>query len=179
MREKVIMTADEIRRALVRVAHEVAERNRGGQDLLFVGIWTRGVPIARRLASYISEFEGIEPPTGSLDIGLYRDDVTSGMNPVLRQTDIPGNVNGKRVVLVDDVLFTGRSLRAAMDAVMDFGRPAQIQLAVLVDRGHRELPVRADYVGKNIPTSRSEEVRVRLRETDGEDLVAILEQGAE
>jgi len=173
------MTADEIRRALVRIAHEVTERNQGGQDLLFLGIRTRGDPIARRLASYINHFEGIEPPTGSLDIGLYRDDLTSGANPVLRETDIPGDVNGKRVVLVDDVLFTGRSLRAAMDAVMDFGRPAQIQLAVLVDRGHRELPVRADYVGKNIPTSRTEEVRVRLRETDGKDLVAILDRGAE
>ncbi|MEE9286364.1 MAG: bifunctional pyr operon transcriptional regulator/uracil phosphoribosyltransferase PyrR [Dehalococcoidia bacterium] len=179
MREKVIMSADDIRRALVRIAHEVAERNRGAEDLLFVGIMTRGVPIAHRLAAYIQEFEGSQPPVGSLDIGLYRDDVSTGVTPVLRKTDIPVNVNGKKVVLVDDVLFTGRSIRAAMDAVIDFGRPRQIQLAVLVDRGHRELPVRADYVGKNIPTSRTEAVRVRLREVDGEDLVAILEQGAD
>jgi pyrimidine operon attenuation protein/uracil phosphoribosyltransferase len=176
MREKTIMTADDVRRALVRIAHEVVERNRGVQDVLFLGIVTRGVPIARRLASYIHQFEGVEPPVGSLDIGLYRDDVASGAPPVLRQTDLPANLEQMRVILVDDVLFTGRSIRAAMDAVMDFGRPRQVQLAVLIDRGHRELPIRADYVGKSVPTSLAEEVQVRLKEVDGEDEVVIRER---
>ncbi len=176
MREKTIMTADDVRRALVRIAHEVVERNRGVQDVLFLGIVTRGVPIARRLASYIQQFEGVAPPVGALDIGLYRDDVASGAPPVLRQTDLPANLEQMRVILVDDVLFTGRSIRAAMDAVMDFGRPRQVQLAVLVDRGHRELPIRADYVGKSVPTSLAEEVQVRLKEVDGEDEVVIRER---
>ncbi|MBI3743004.1 MAG: bifunctional pyr operon transcriptional regulator/uracil phosphoribosyltransferase PyrR [Chloroflexi bacterium] len=175
MREKTIMTAEDMRRALVRIAHEVVERNQGVEGLLFVGILTRGAPLARRLASYIEQFEGVEVPVGTLDIGLYRDDLGAGKSPRLHKTDIPGEIDGKRVVLVDDVLYTGRSIRAAMDAVMDFGRPQRIQLAVLVDRGHRELPVRADYAGKNVPTSLQEQVQVRLQEIDGEDLVVIRE----
>ena len=177
MREKTIMTAEDVRRALVRVAHEVVERNRGVDGLLFVGILTRGTPLAHRLAGEIRKFEGAEVPVGALDISLYRDDLgrPGGGTHVVRKTDIPANLDGKRVVLVDDVLYTGRSIRAAMDALMDFGRPESIQLAVLVDRGHRELPIRADYVGKNVPTSLTEEVRVRLNETDGQDLVVIHE----
>ena len=177
MREKVIMAAEDVRRALVRIAHEVVERNRGVQDVLFVGILSRGVPMARRLAGHIQQFEGLEPPIGSLDIGLYRDDVARGLGATyaVRKTDIPFNLDAKSVVLVDDVLFTGRSIRAAMDALMDFGRPQSIQLAVLVDRGFRELPIRPDYVGKNVPTSLSEQVQVRLAEVDGEDMVVIQE----
>ena len=177
MREKVIMAAEDVRRALVRIAHEVVERNRGVQDLLFVGILSRGAPMARRLAGHIQQFEGLEPPIGSLDIGLYRDDVARGLGATytVRKTDIPFNLDAKRVVLVDDVLFTGRSIRAAMDALMDLGRPQSIQLAVLVDRGFRELPIRPDYVGKNVPTSLSEQVQVRLAEVDGEDMVVIQE----
>lgn len=180
MREKAIMGADDMRRALVRIAHEVVERNRGVEGLLFVGIVTRGVPIARRLAANIQQFEGVEVPTGSLDIGLYRDDIGGALAaPAVRKTDIPGDFNGRRVVLVDDVLFTGRSIRAAMDALMDYGRPQLIQLAVLVDRGHRELPIRPDYVGKNVPTALEEEVQVRLKEVDGEDIVVIRQREGE
>ena len=177
MIEKGILEADDVRRALVRVAHEIVERNHGAQDLLFVGIVTRGVPIARRLGEYVRRFEGVDVPVGSLDIGLYRDDLARGASPVLQKTDLPADLEGKSVVLVDDVLFTGRSIRAAMDAIMDFGRPRQVQLAVLVDRGHRELPIRADYVGKNVPTSLDEDVRVRLEEVDGEDGVVIVQGG--
>ncbi len=173
--EKPILSAEEIRRALVRVAHELVERNHSAESLVFVGIMTRGVPIARRLAAYIRDFEGVEAPVGSLDIGLYRDDLGEAKGTKLQRTDIPVDLNGKQVVLVDDVLFTGRSTRAAMDAVMDLGRPDQLQLAVLIDRGHRELPVRADYVGKNVPTSRLEKVQVRLEEVDGTDAVVILD----
>ena len=171
------MAAEDVRRALVRIAHEVVERNRGVEDVLFVGILTRGLPMARRLSGHIREFEGVETPVGSLDIGLYRDDVGRGLGAVytVRKTDISFNLDGKRVVLVDDVLFTGRSIRAAMDALMDFGRPQSIQLAVLVDRGFRELPIRPDYVGKNVPTSLAEQVRVRLAEVDDEDIVVIRE----
>ena len=177
MREKVILAAEDIGRALVRIAHEVVERNRGVRDVIFVGIVTRGAPIALRLAGHIQQFEGVEVPIGSLDIGLYRDDLAHGHGAtyVVRKTDIPFNLDGKSVVLVDDVLFTGRSIRAAMDALMDFGRPQSIQLAVLVDRGFRELPIRPDYVGKNVPTSFNEQVQVRLTEVDGEDIVVIQE----
>ncbi|HXG42008.1 MAG TPA: bifunctional pyr operon transcriptional regulator/uracil phosphoribosyltransferase PyrR [Dehalococcoidia bacterium] len=174
-REHVLMTADDIRRAVHRIAHEIIERNKGVADVVLVGMRTRGVPLARRLADAILQFEGAEVPVGALDIGLYRDDLPHlGLRPALRPSDIPIDIDGKRVVLVDDVLYTGRSIRAALDALMDFGRPGQVQLAVLVDRGHRELPIRADYVGKNIPTSRREEVQVRLREVDGRDEVVIV-----
>jgi len=175
MSEKVLMTATEIRRALIRIAHEIVERNQGCEDLVVVGIYTRGVTLATRLAASIQQIEGVEVPVGALDIGLYRDDLLYlGLPPKLRPSDIPAEIAGKRVVLVDDVLYTGRSIRAAMDALVDLGRPHHIQLAVLVDRGHRELPIRADYVGKNLPTSRDEDVEVRLREIDGSDEVVIV-----
>jgi len=173
--EHVLMTADDIRRAVRRIAHEIIERNKGVQDVVLVGMRTRGVPLARRLADAIRQFEGVEVPVGALDVGLYRDDLPYlGLRPSLQPSDIPIDIDGKRVVLVDDVLYTGRTIRAALDALMDFGRPGQVQLAVLVDRGHRELPIRADYVGKNIPTSRREEVQVRLEEVDGRDEVVIV-----
>lgn len=175
MERKIVMSKDEIDRALVRIAHEVLERNKGPEGLVVLGIMTRGLPLARRLAALIEKLEGARPPFGALDIGLYRDDLSSkSLWPSLRRTDLPEDVSGKKVVLVDDVLFTGRTVRAAMDAIIDLGRPQSIQLAVLVDRGHRQLPIRADYVGKNIPTSWSEQVEVKLSETDGEDLVAIV-----
>lgn len=170
------MAADDIRRALVRVAHEIVERNRGAEKLVLVGMHTRGVPLARRLAVIIEGFECKPLPVGVLDIGLYRDDLASRATPTIRRTEVPVDIAGKSVVLVDDVLYTGRSIRAAMDALFDLGRPEKIQLAVLVDRGHRELPVRADYVGKNIPTSRHEEVRVHLKELDGGDEVRIVSE---
>ena len=168
-----ILTNDEVRRALTRIAHEILERNGGAEGLVLVGMHTRGVPIAQRLAELMDDFEGESVPTGALDIGLYRDDTTGGSRPMMRLTEIPVDIQNRAVVLVDDVLFTGRSIRAAMDALNDFGRPSQIQLAVLVDRGHRELPIRADYVGKNVPTSRDEDVDVRLIEIDGVDEVLI------
>ncbi len=171
--DKVLLTADDIRRALTRIAHEVVERNRGVEGLVFVGLLTRGVPLARRLAERIQEFEGAAVPVGALDITLYRDDLSAKPQPVVRGTDIPVDLTDKRVILVDDVLFTGRSIRAALDAVMDLGRPQSVQLAVLVDRGHRELPVRPDYVGKNVPSSRVEDIRVRLMEVDGKDEVVL------
>jgi pyrimidine operon attenuation protein/uracil phosphoribosyltransferase len=175
MPEKVIMSAEEIRRALTRIAHEVAEKNHGCKDLVLIGIYTRGVPLARRIAARIKEFEQVEVPVGALDFGLHRDDLCYlEMQPALHSTEIPFDIAGKRVVLVDDVLYTGRSVRAAMDALIDFGRPQYVQLAVLVDRGHRELPIRPDYVGKNLPTSRKEEIVVRLEEVDGKDEVAII-----
>ena len=170
---KTIMTADEVRRALARLAHEVLERTRGGARVVLVGVHTRGVPLARRLAALIHDFEGVDVPIGSLDISPYRDDVVlRGPVPAVG-SDVPVPVDERQVVLVDDVLYTGRSARAAMDAVMDLGRPQAIQLAVLVDRGHRELPIRADYVGKNVPSSRDERVAVHLEEVDGEDAVLI------
>lgn len=171
--DKVLLTADDIRRALTRIAHEVVERNRGVEGLVFVGLLTRGVPLARRLAERIREFEGAAVPVGALDITLYRDDLSARPQPVVRGTDIPVDLTDKRVILVDDVLFTGRSIRAALDAVMDLGRPQSVQLAVLVDRGHRELPVRPDYVGKNVPSSRTEDIQVRLQEVDGKDEVVL------
>lgn len=169
------MTADEMRRALTRIAHEILERNRGGERMALVGVRSRGVPLARRLADLIGSFEGVRVPSGSLDIGLYRDDLALRQRHLsLGRTDIPVEITGWRVVLVDDVLYTGRTVRAALDALTDFGRPGSIQLAVLVDRGHRELPIRADYVGKNLPTSLQESVQVRLTETDGRDEVALV-----
>jgi pyrimidine operon attenuation protein / uracil phosphoribosyltransferase len=177
---KVIMTADDIRRTLARIAHEIIERNKSMSDLILVGMRTRGVPLAQRLSSNIQMFEGTLIPAGALDISLYRDDLdTLDLKPVVNSTHIPLDIDGKTVVLVDDVLFTGRSTRAAMDALIDLGRPSTIQLAVLVDRGHRELPIRADYIGKNIPSSRSEEIKVELIETDGIDQVAILPESEE
>lgn len=174
--KRTIMTGDEIRRALVRVAHEILERNGGAEGLVLVGMHTRGVPIARRVAAFIERFEGAGVPVGELDIGLYRDDLAGGARPAMRRTSIP-DIHGRRVVLVDDVLYTGRSIRAAMDALNDFGRPDRIQLAALVDRGHRELPIRADYAGKNVPTSRDESVETRLVEIDGADEVLLSRKG--
>jgi len=172
--ERVLMSADDIRRALTRIAHEIVERNAGAQGLVLVGIPLRGVPLARRLAAAIRDFEGVDVPVGSLDISLYRDDLRSrGIRPQVRPSDIPVGINGRRVVLVDDVLYTGRSARAALDALNDFGRPERIQLAALVDRGHRELPIRADYVGKNAPTAHDDDVQVLLEETDGRDAVVV------
>ena len=172
---KIIMTAEDIRRTLARIAHEIIERNKSMSDLVLVGMRTRGVPLAKRLAANIKTFEGTEIPVGALDISLYRDDLDSlDFKPVVNSSQIPTDIDGKTVVLVDDVLYTGRSTRAALDALIDFGRPGTIQLAVLVDRGHRELPIRADYIGKNIPSARSEEIKVELTETDGIDQVAIL-----
>jgi len=173
--EKQIMSAEEMRRALVRIAHEVIERNAGIEQVALVGIRARGVPLSERLAQAIAETEEGKPvPVGILDITLYRDDVSirPGL-PIVRSTAIPFAIDGWTVVLVDDVLYTGRTVRAAMDALMDLGRPRRIQLAVLVDRGHRELPIRADFVGKNVPTARDEEIFVRLQETDGTDEVVI------
>lgn len=177
--QKQVMTADDLRRVLNRIAHEVVERNRGVDDLLFVGIHTRGIPLAHRLAANVRRFEGHEVPVATLDISLYRDDTAYRARPLLHPATFPIPIDGKRVVLVDDVLFTGRSIRAALDALVDFGRPQLVQLAVLVDRGHRELPVRADYVGKNLPTALGEEVLVRLVETDGVDEVVITTQEEE
>ncbi|MBV9120578.1 MAG: bifunctional pyr operon transcriptional regulator/uracil phosphoribosyltransferase PyrR [Chloroflexi bacterium] len=168
------MTADDVRRALTRVAHEIIERNKGVRNLVLVGMRTRGIPLARRLADKLDELEGVQVPVGELDITLYRDDIgLRAMQPLVGSTAIPVDVSGKVIVLVDDVLFTGRSVRAALDALIDYGRPRAIQLAVLVDRGHRELPIRPDYVGKNVPTSLSEDVAVRLREIDGVDAVEL------
>jgi pyrimidine operon attenuation protein/uracil phosphoribosyltransferase len=172
---KIVMTPEDIRRTLARIAHEIIEQNKTMEQLVLVGMHTRGVPLAKRLAANIKTFEGLEVPVGALDISLYRDDLSSlDPQPAVKNTDIPANVDSKSVVLVDDVLYTGRSIRAAMDALTDLGRPQLIQLAVLVDRGHREMPIRADYVGKNIPSARDEEIQVRLVETDGVDEVAII-----
>jgi len=174
MDARQIMTADEIRRAIVRVSHEIVERQAGTEGLVLVGIQRRGVPLAARLAAAIEEHEGAGLPVGALDITFYRDDLSLvAQQPIVKGTDIPVDLNDRTVILVDDVLYTGRTIRAAMDALVDFGRPRAIRLAVLVDRGHRELPIRADHVGKNVPTSRDELVKVHLGETDGEDAVQI------
>lgn len=171
------MDADTMRRSLIRMAHEIVEKNKGVKGLVLVGIRRRGVPLAERLARFIQEIEGKAVPVGVLDITLYRDDLTTlSYQPQVEQTEIPFDVTNKVVVLVDDVLYTGRTVRAAMDAVIDLGRPKSIQLAVLVDRGHRELPIRADYVGKNVPTSRKEVIAVMVQEIDGEDKVLIKEK---
>jgi len=175
MPEKVIMSPQDIRRTLARIAHEIIERNNDTENLILIGMHTRGVPLARRLAANIEDFGGLEIPVGALDISLYRDDLASlNLQPTVRHTDVPVSTEGKSIVLVDDVLYTGRSTRAAMDALVDLGRPQSIQLAVLIDRGHRELPIRADYVGKNAPSSRHEDIKVKLKEVDGIDEVAII-----
>ncbi len=173
MIERQIMSSEDVRRALARVAHEILERNRGTEGLVLVGIHTRGVHLARRLAQNILQFEGNQVPVAELDISLYRDDLQERVRPLVKPTNLPVDIRDKKVVLVDDVLYTGRTIRAAMDALNDFGRPQQVQLAVLLDRGHRELPIRADYVGKNVPTNLGEQVEVRLAEVDGTDEVAI------
>lgn len=171
------MNAADLQRALARVSHEILERNRGGADLVLVGIHTRGVPLSRRLAQNIQSFEGSAIPLAELDINLYRDDLQARSSPVVKPTRFPVDIGGKTVVLVDDVLFTGRTVRAALDALNDVGRPRQVQLVALIDRGHRELPLRADYVGKNIPTSLEEQVKVRLTETDGRDEAVLVRRG--
>ena len=175
MTKKIIMTPEDIKRSLARIAHEIIERNKTTEHLVLVGMRTRGVPLAKRLVANMEDLEGLKIPVGALDISLYRDDLSSlNPQPTVQRTDIPVNIDGKSVVLVDDVLYTGRSTRAAMDALIDLGRPRSIQLAVLVDRGHRELPIRADYVGRNIPSSRDEEIQVQLVETDAIDEVVIV-----
>ena len=174
MSGRQIMTADEIRRATIRLSHEIVEKQAGTEGLLLIGIQRRGVPLAHRIAAAILENEGADVPVGALDITFYRDDLSMvAQQPVVKGTELPSGIEGHTIVLVDDVLYTGRTIRAAMDALVDFGRPQAIRLAVLVDRGHRELPIRADHVGKNVPTSREELVRVQLEETDGEDAVEI------
>jgi len=170
------MDADRVSRSLARIAHEILERNRGVGDLAFIGIRARGVPLAERLAAQIKTLAGVDVPTGALDITLYRDDLMRhavAPQPVVRRTEIPFTLDGRHILLVDDVLYTGRTIRAALDALIDYGRPQVIQLVVLIDRGHRELPIRADYVGKNIPTSRQQSVQVRLTEIDGRDEVEL------
>jgi pyrimidine operon attenuation protein/uracil phosphoribosyltransferase len=170
------MDADRMARSLTRMAHEIVERNRGVDALALVGIRARGVPIAARLARQLKDISGVEVPTGALDITLYRDDLMRtavGPQPLVRRTEIPFSIDGRHILLVDDVLYTGRTIRAALDALIDFGRPSGIQLVVLIDRGHRELPIRADYVGRNIPTSRQQSVQVRLTEIDGRDEVEV------
>jgi pyrimidine operon attenuation protein / uracil phosphoribosyltransferase len=172
----VVMDADRMARTLMRIAHEILERHRGADGLALVGIRARGVPIAARLAAHLRDLAGADVPTGALDITLYRDDLMRhavGPQPVIRRTEIPFSIDDRLILLVDDVLYTGRTIRAALDALIDFGRPRAIQLVVLVDRGHRELPIRADYVGRNIPTSRQQSVQVRLREIDGRDEVEV------
>jgi pyrimidine operon attenuation protein/uracil phosphoribosyltransferase len=176
----VVMDADRIGRTLTRIAHEILERNKGVDELALVGVRTRGVPIARRIARSLKEISGQEIPTGALDITLYRDDLMRqqvGPQPLVRRTEIPFSIDNRKILLVDDVLYTGRTTRAALDALIDFGRPKNIQLIVLVDRGHRELPIKADYVGKNLPTSPEESVQVKLQESDGCDEV-VLQGGA-
>jgi len=175
----MVMDAEAIERALARISHEILESTKGAEDIGIVGIVTRGAKLAARLASKIEQIEGIRVPTGSLDISFYRDDVGVRLNPEVHRTEIPFEVEGRTVILVDDVLFTGRTIRSAMDAIMDYGRPRMIRLAVLVDRGHRELPIRADFVGKNVPSSSLEQVRVSLSEVDGLDAVEIVESVAE
>lgn len=176
-RKAVIADEEEMRRAILRISHEIVERNKGVEDLALVGIRRRGVPLAERIRSAIQAMEGQEVPIGVLDITLYRDDLASiSPQPVVNSTELPFSVEERTIVLVDDVLYTGRTIRAALEAIMDYGRPRSIQLAVLVDRGHRELPIRADYVGKNVPTSGREVVKVMLRETDEEEGIIIEEK---
>jgi pyrimidine operon attenuation protein/uracil phosphoribosyltransferase len=180
VQKTVLMDEQGVRRALTRIAHEIVEKNKGTEDLVLVGIKTRGIHLAKRLAERIEQFEGVKLPVGSLDITLYRDDLKlRSEHPVVHGSEIDCEILDRSVVLVDDVLFTGRTVRAALDALIDIGRPRQIQLAVLVDRGHRELPIRPDYVGKNVPTSRGEVVSVHLLETDEDDSVIILEKDSE
>jgi pyrimidine operon attenuation protein / uracil phosphoribosyltransferase len=176
----VVMDADRIARTLTRIAHEIVERNKGVDGLALVGIRTRGVPLARRVARTLKEITGGDVPTGALDITLYRDDLMRhavGPQPVVRRTEITFSIDDRKIILVDDVLYTGRTIRAALDALIDFGRPKAIQLTCLVDRGHRELPIKADYVGKNLPTSLRESVQVKLQEIDGTDEVILQQEG--
>lgn len=178
----VVMDADRIARALTRIAHEIVERNKSVDGLALVGVRTRGVHIAKRLAQSLLEITGQDVPTGALDITLYRDDLMRhavGPQPLVRRTEIPFSIDDRKILLVDDVLYTGRTTRAALDALIDFGRPQSIQLVVLVDRGHRELPIKADYVGKNIPTARAESVQVCLVESDNRDEVVLEQKGAD
>lgn len=177
--ERQLMNQDDMRRVIRRMSHEIVERNRGAEGLMLVGLQRRGVPIAQRLAAAISEFEKVDVPVGALDINLYRDDLTSRPQPLVRPTELPISVEGLVVVLVDDVFYTGRTTRAALNALMDLGRPRQVQLAVMVDRGHRELPIRADYVGKNVPTALNEEIQVRVTEFDGVEEVVLVEHEGE
>jgi pyrimidine operon attenuation protein/uracil phosphoribosyltransferase len=177
MKEKALILNDiDIDRVLKRISHEILEKNKGSDNLVFIGIRKRGVPLASRIAKKINELEGYKRDIGKLDISFYRDDIAKKINPVVEKTDLPFNIDDMDVILVDDVLFTGRTVRAALDAIIDFGRPRTIQLVVLVDRGHRQLPIRADYVGKNIPTSLNEAILVQLTETDGKDRVIIYEK---
>ncbi len=172
-----LMDKEDIRRIIQRLSHEILEKNKGTKDLVIVGIQRRGVNLAERVSKIVEEIEGEALPTGILDITLYRDDLTQiAHQPIVRNTDIPFSLEGKKVILVDDVLYTGRTVRAAIDVLLDFGRPQKIELAVLVDRGHRELPIRADYVGKNIPTSSEEMVEVKVQELDGKDEVLIVKR---
>ena len=171
-----VMDAAEIRRALTRIAHEIIEQNKGVENLVIIGVQSRGVPMAKRLAKLLSEIEGLDMPVGSLNVALYRDDYATRSARTISASDIPFDVADKNVILVDEVLFTGRTTRAALDAIMDLGRPSVIQLAVLIDRGHRELPIRADYVGKNLPTAKRESVDVYWTETKGEDAIMIAKQ---
>ena len=176
----VVMDAERISRALTRIAHEILEHNRGLSDVALVGVRSRGVPIAQRIADDLKKITGEEVAVGALDITLYRDDLMGasvGIAPMVRKTEIPFSIDGRTIVLVDDVLYTGRTIRAALDALIDFGRPRAIQLIVMVDRGHRELPIKADYVGKNLPTSPEQSVQVRLTETDNVDEVVLQEGG--
>lgn len=176
MEKAQIMDQEAMRRALVRIAHEIVERNKGLDDVLVVGIHRRGVPLAERLAKALQEVENVEVPVGKLDITLYRDDLTLRFTqPHVGPTRMPVDIAGKKIILVDDVLYTGRTIRAALDALIDMGRPQNIQVAVMIDRGHRELPIRADYVGKNVPTSSKEVIHVKVAEIDGHDEVAIAE----
>ena len=173
--ERMVLDAQGVERALARVTHEILERNKGVENLVFIGVRSLGVEIAERLAAKAAAIEGVQVPSGIIDITLYRDDLSRGaQQPAVQGTDIPFPIDDRQVVLVDDVLFTGRTVRAALDALMDLGRPRSVQLAVLIDRGHRELPIRADYVGKNLPTAANESVQVRLRERDGCDEVVLV-----
>ena len=172
----IILSSTDVDRVIKRISHEILERNRGSGDLAIIGLQKRGVPLARRIGSNIEEFEGTNVPFGMLDISLYRDDFGQKIKREIGKTEIDFDVTNKNVILVDDVLFTGRTIRAALDAIIDLGRPNSIQLVVLIDRGHRELPIRADYVGKNLPTSRNEMVEVKFEETDGEDSVILVEK---
>jgi len=179
MSGEALLGPDEVGRTLRRLAHEIIENNRGAENLVLVGLLSRGYPLAKRLAAAIEGFEHVAVPVGRLDIGLYRDDVTRrGTPPRIRPSEIPADIGGKTVVLVDDVLYTGRSIRAALDALLDFGRPARVRLAVLIDRGHRELPIRPDFVGKNIPTAAFQSVKVHVAEVDGDDSVYLFDEEA-
>jgi len=176
-KKTTILTQDEINRAIIRISHEILENNKGSKDLAIIGIRTRGYFIAKRIAKSITTIDGTDLPVGALDITLYRDDLSViSEQPVMHKTEIDFDIEGKHIILVDDVLYTGRTIRCALDALIDFGRPKGIQLAVLVDRGHRELPIRADYVGKNLPTSQKELVEVKLQEVDGEEDIVFIEE---